>query len=151
MDQDHHTSPWTVQLLDNANVQHFLEMGFHIIVCMGGICWEHSLKGVQSVNLIWCFMRDIFPRSRSLWENRCSHLTSSFLAWSHSSSCHSSRPWRFSSSRIQSFWGSQAGSPEAPTWRATSDTQLAGATLPTTTLVGITKGWALRFHKQIGT
>ena len=53
-------------------------------------------------------MRDIFPRSKLLWANRCSHLTSSFLACSCSSLGHSSRPYRFSPSRIQSFQGSWA-------------------------------------------
>ena len=38
-DQDHHASPWAVQLLDGTNVQHFLEMGLHIIIHVRGIHW----------------------------------------------------------------------------------------------------------------
>ena len=40
---------------------------------------------------------------------------------------------------------------EVSTRRATGSTQLAGVTLPTTSLMGIMMGWALRFLKQIGT
>ena len=95
-------------------------------------------------------MRDIFPRSMSLQENRCSHLISSFLAWSCSSFGHVSRPWKFNSSKIYSFWRPWADSPEAP-MRTTGGTWLAGVTLPTTTLAGITMRWACRFLKQMGT
>ena len=126
-------------------------MGLHIIVHMGGICQQHSLKGIQPVSSMWCLIREVFPRSRSLQANRCFHLTSSFLSWSCSSLGHSSRPWWFSSFRIHPFWGIQADSPKVSIWRATSGTWFAGATLPTTTFVWITMGQALRFLRQIGT
>ena len=96
-------------------------------------------------------MRDVFPKSRSLQVKRCSHLTSSFLAWSHSSLGHSSRPWRFRSSRIQFFQVPWEVFHKASVRRVTGSTWLAGVTLPATTLMAIMMGWALRFLKQIGT
>ena len=45
----------------------------------------------------------------------------------------------------------ERGLSELPIGRTTSGTLLTRATLPTTTLVGITMGWALRFLKQIST
>ena len=36
-DQDQHASPWTVQLPDGTNVQHFLEMVLHVIIHVGAI------------------------------------------------------------------------------------------------------------------
>ena len=73
------------------------------------------------------------------------------MAWSCSSLGHSSRPWRFNSSRIQPFWGPQADSPKVPIGGTTSGTLLTGVTFPTSTLVGITMGWAVRFLRQIST
>ena len=35
--QDYCASPWTVLLLNGTDVQHFLEMGLHIIIHVGGI------------------------------------------------------------------------------------------------------------------
>ena len=96
-------------------------------------------------------MRDVLLRSNSLWANRCSHFTSSFLDTSCSSLDHSCRPWRFSSSRTQSFWGLWAGFSKVPIGRTTGGILLARTTLPTITLAGIINGWALRFLKQIGT
>ena len=64
-------------------------------------------------------------------------------AWSCSSLGHSSRPRRFNS-RI--FVGGHW-----QIWRTISGTWSARVALPTTTLVGITMGWALRFLRQIGT
>ena len=61
------------------------------------------------------------------------------------------RPWRFNSSTIQSFWGPWEDIHEAPIGRTTGGIWSARVTLPMTSLVGITKGWALRFLKQIGT
>ena len=93
-------------------------------------------------------IRDVFPRSRSLCANRCSHLISSFLACSCSPLGKSSRPWRFNSSRIQSFPGLWADLPEVPIGRATGGTWLAAVTF-LTMLAGITMWWALKFLRQI--
>ena len=71
-----------------------------------------------------------------LWANRCSHLSSSSLACSCSTSGHSSMSWRFNSSRIHPFQGPQADPPRVSIGRATGGTWFTGATLPTVTLVG---------------
>ena len=106
---------------------------------------------ISNISWRWAFTSSYIPRSKSLQANRCSHLTSGFLACSCSSLGHSSRPWRFSSSKIQSFWGPQVGFSEVLIRRTTSGTLLAGVTIPTTTLVGMTVGQAPRFIKQIST
>ena len=134
-DQNHCTSPWTVQFPDGPNIQHLLEVDLHIIIYMGDIHQWHSLKGIWLVNSIRCLMRDVFARSKLLWTNRYSHLTSSFLACLCSSMGYSSRPQRFSSSRIQSFQDLWVGLSKVPVGRTTGGTLLAGVTLLTTTLV----------------
>ena len=84
-----------MQFLDGTNVQHLLEMGLHVIIHVRGYASVvHSLKGIQSVTSIQCLIRVVLPRSRSLWANRCSHLSSSSLACSCSALGHSPRPWR---------------------------------------------------------
>ena len=79
-------------------------------------------------------------RSRSLWENRRSHLGSSSPACLCLFSGQSSWPWRCNSSRIQPFWESLAGLPEVSLGRVTSGTWLAGVTFPSMTLARTTKG-----------
>ena len=96
-------------------------------------------------------MRDIFPRSRSLWANRGSNLVSSSLACFCSSSGQLSRPWRFNSSRIKYFEGSPADPPGVHVGRVTGGTQLAGVTFLMMTMAGTTMGQAPRFLRHIGT
>ena len=92
---------------NGTNVQYLLEMGLHIIIHMRGYASECSLKGIQSVTSIQCLIRAVQPRSRSLWANRCSHLSSSSVACSCSASGHSPGPWRSRASKIHLFWGLQ--------------------------------------------
>ena len=77
------------------------------------------LEGIRSVNSIWCLIKEVFPRSRLLLANRCSHLNSSSMAHTSPASGHSSRPWRFNASRIHNFLESWADPPEASVGRTT--------------------------------
>ena len=81
----------------------------------------------------------------------CSHLNSSSLACSCFTSGHSSRPWRFNSSRIHPLQGMWMDSPGISIGRTTGTTWLARVTLPTIALVGTLMEWAFRFLTQIGT
>ena len=92
-------------------------------------------------------MKDVFPRSRLLQANRCSHLVSSSLSCPCSFSDQSSGPLRFHSSRIQSFQKPPAGPPEVSIGRVTGGTWLAGVTF--LTLAGTIMGWTPRFLRQI--
>ena len=65
----------------------------------GGMHLYHSLQGICSVSLIFCLIRAVLPRSRSLCANRCSHLSSSSLACFCFDSGHSFRPWRSKASK----------------------------------------------------
>ena len=79
--------------------------------------WEYSLvaffKGhlVSQFDLVFWWGTSFHGPGHS---NRCSHLISSFLAWSCSSLDHSSRPLRFNSYKIQSFWGHRQTLPRLP-------------------------------------
>ena len=110
---------------DGPNIQHLLEVGPHVIVHTGVFANSTLCRVSGSVNSIWCLMRDVFPRSKLLWANRCSHLTSGFLVCSCSSLGHSSRPWGLSSFRSPIFlrpivWASLrcplSEPPVAPGW-----------------------------------
>ena len=103
LDQDHCTNPQTVWLLDGTNIQHFLDMGPHIIIPVRRHMSLCLLRGIWSVTSNLCFIRAVLPRSRSLWANRCSHLSSSSLDFSCSGLGHSLRLWRSRASKTHPF------------------------------------------------
>ena len=103
--QDHCTSPWTVRFPDGTNIQHFLHMGPHIIVHVRRYTSVMLLKGHSICYLFFGLIRAGLPRSRLLWANRCSHVRSSSLACSCSSSGHFLRPWRTRAAKTHPFWG----------------------------------------------
>ena len=126
-----------------------------------GLSQHHTYVGVYIGNAPWresdlstwsgAWIKDVLSRSRSLQANRCSHLSSSFLACSCSAPGHSARPWRFIASRIHPICEPWANPPEASIGKTTRGTWSEGVTLPTTALAGTSMGQALRFLRQIGT
>ena len=99
-----------------------------LLYIWGGIHLYHSLKGICSVSLILCLIRAVFPRSRLLCTNRCSHLSSSSLACFCSDSGHSFRPWRSKASKTHPLGALVTVSLVVLVGCTTGDTQLVGIT-----------------------
>ena len=112
---------------------------------------EHSLKGVWSVNFILCLVRAVFPRSRSLCANRCSHLSNSSLACFCSDLGHSVKPWRSKASKTHPFCAGCFVSTAVLVGWTNGGTWLAGTICPMIILVGTSTAWALKLHRQTGT
>ena len=78
-------------------------------VCVSNTPWRES----NLLTLILCLIKAVLPRYRSLWANRCSHLSSSSLACPCSGLGHCPRPWRSRASRIHPFCGVLMDSPKS--------------------------------------
>ena len=98
---------------------------------------HHTYEGVCVSNAPWrdlvCYIDSVFNEGGSTQvqiaaRNRCSHLSSSFLACSCSALGHSPRPWTSRISRSQPFGGLQVNLTKVSSGRTTGGTWLAGTT-----------------------